>query len=442
MKLKISAVGSCVSRDPFNSLFNPEYKDFFTFKNYQFQSALISLMSQPVSYDSLNYKFVESVSENTNWHFRTELNKRFLAEVVSVQPHYLIIDFYSDVLFGVVKCGNSFLTNKKKSFSKNNLWSDLNLGEEINLKKDYKKYKKLFKQSAQKFAAFCREYLPGTKIVVNSARFTNQYWDPVAQELIQFAQDTPGYYENLNNLWSELDDIFIKELNCSVIKYTKKYYADPNYRYGGLHTVHYMNNFYSDFKNKLLKIIFDDLTDKNISLSTEQSSPVNLIQNSNFQFQSASWQVFSEGIFEFKPGKLQVASLNNQENQWNQIVSDAIELYGESRRYFFRFEFQAINLVAMRGNEAIMKIRTFEKRNVFKSQDAVKEITITKDQVEKQLKRTGTNVYEISFELVGRFVKIIPYLQKNGSYEVAKLSLTQEKPLNYAVAINENVSCK
>lgn len=426
MKVSVAALGSCVSRDPFNTLFNPSYKDFFKMDAYQFQMSIISLMSNPIRYNSEDYVFEKKVSENSDWHFRTELNKRFLNDLVAVSPDYLIIDFYTDVLFGVIEVDDSYLSNKKEIFSKNKLWEKLHLGQSINVQEDFDIYFNLFKKSFDKFMLKKKKYLPNTKIVINKARFTNEYWDDVKKEIITFGNKNSGYYDILNHYWSELDNYVISTYNTEAIEYNKKYYADPNYRFGGLHTVHYKNNFYEDFQLKLLAIVFRDLTDNKLQLQRRRHYNGNLIQNGDFSLGSSSWKIFRPDIFRVNDCKLSVYHMGETDNQWNQIVSDPIENFNSKQVYRleFKISFDKKVLHEFDSDDAIVKIRTFNSRNHFKAKDSIQEVNITKSELLRSLP-AGKGKFKKKIELEGRFIKVIPYLRKNGSYELSNIWISR-----------------
>ena len=47
----ISIIGSCVSRDLFNSKFIPDWKEFFQVKAYYARTTIPSIVSKPMDYD-------------------------------------------------------------------------------------------------------------------------------------------------------------------------------------------------------------------------------------------------------------------------------------------------------------------------------------------------------------------------------------------------------
>lgn len=435
MKIKVATLGSCVTRDPFNSLFNPNYKDFYQLSVNQFHTSIVSLMSKPIKYDSTDFVYEKPVKEFAEWHFKTELNKRFINDLVLAQPQYVIIDLYADITFGVREVGDSYVTGKEYAYKKNKLWNTLQIGNRYDVESDFKEYFSLFKTAADNFYKFCREYLPNTTIVVNQARYTYEYWDELDKSIKIFGEKTPETYIQLNEIWNKLDNYLLEKNNVKAISYDKKYYADPHYRFGGLGPVHFKNNYYEDFLKKLLTITFDDLVNKNINLETSAPDG-NLVQNSKFNSGNSSWKIFKPQVFSIKNGEVVVSSHGNVDNKWNQIVSDAIEI-DNSKNFYFSFRFEAIDLTDMDEDDPIVVVRTFEKRNVFKSKDAVTEINFTKSHVVEYLEKSSNNRFKEKIKLKGKFVKVIPYLKKNGAYKITELQLSYTD-CEYRIALNES----
>ncbi|PTI83707.1 hypothetical protein BU071_12540, partial [Mammaliicoccus vitulinus] len=58
MPVKIATIGSCVTRDNFNTKFNPNYKGFLQVVDHQNQTAIPSLMSEQIEL-SVSKKFLE-----------------------------------------------------------------------------------------------------------------------------------------------------------------------------------------------------------------------------------------------------------------------------------------------------------------------------------------------------------------------------------------------
>ena len=61
MRLKIGVLGSCVTRDVFNSQFIPKYKDFFEVKISAPRISMISMMQAPLNVDKNALKIILAI---------------------------------------------------------------------------------------------------------------------------------------------------------------------------------------------------------------------------------------------------------------------------------------------------------------------------------------------------------------------------------------------
>ena len=106
--IKVANIGSCVTRDVFNSKFNNNYKDFFELTLFQHQTTIMSLLSKSIEY---NDESIEALSGWDKKMIEMELNKRFFDEVIKVEPDVLVIDFFADARFKTIAVGEDrFLT--------------------------------------------------------------------------------------------------------------------------------------------------------------------------------------------------------------------------------------------------------------------------------------------------------------------------------------------
>ncbi|PTE32517.1 DUF6270 domain-containing protein, partial [Staphylococcus equorum] len=100
--ITLSIIGSCITRDVFNSKHVTNWKSNYEVLSYQSQITFPSLMSRPIEYDKKHaeYKNMDDFSIN---QIQTEMNKSILNELIENQPEYILIDFYGDLFFGIVK---------------------------------------------------------------------------------------------------------------------------------------------------------------------------------------------------------------------------------------------------------------------------------------------------------------------------------------------------
>lgn len=125
--IKVGVFGSCVTRDNFNGIFNPGYKDVFECNLLADHVSLVSLMAPPVDF---NLDELDGLDARIQNNIAREFNRSFLDELQEDPPQYLIMDFWPDISFGFallnqgeIVTHNAWSTTKTKFFkSKSARW--------------------------------------------------------------------------------------------------------------------------------------------------------------------------------------------------------------------------------------------------------------------------------------------------------------------------------
>ena len=118
-KRTIAIIGACCSRDAFNKKFIPDWNSYFSVVITRFTS-FISLMSTPVPISRALKRYN---NDKRFWHntFYDECEKNLLNGLVSVNPEFIVIDFYNDAVKGMINLGtNHYLTDHTSGH-----WEDL-----------------------------------------------------------------------------------------------------------------------------------------------------------------------------------------------------------------------------------------------------------------------------------------------------------------------------
>ncbi|PEJ99344.1 DUF6270 domain-containing protein [Bacillus wiedmannii] len=257
--IKVAVLGSCVSRDSFNSRFISDYKSYATCVVHQNQMSMISLNSNPISYDE---KLIDNLSPFDTKHFTTELNKSFFSEMIKHQPDYLIVDFYGDLYYGVQQIGDSYITNKKWLFQKTSQYQQLDTGTEMLIFFEHKElYLKKWKEGVKRLFDFLKENVPNCKVIVNKARFIDEYIDKETGEIKIISKSGRTRYINVpvyNTWWNALDNHVIQNYDVRVMDYGNTVYRSIEDHPWEMFYVHYDMSFYQDFSRKLLNIALED----------------------------------------------------------------------------------------------------------------------------------------------------------------------------------------
>lgn len=261
MTIKIATIGSCVTRDNFNSSFNPYYKDYFEVIAHQNQVAIPSLMSEPtelnIDKDFLKYDLVRQR------HIKSEFDKTFLQNIKKAQPEYILIDLNGDVKFGLIEINkDSYITDNWR-FKK---IPELYKKKKLNFINDYDTYFEIWKSYIDKLFNYLDENLPNTKVIMVNARFNDKFPDNTSVDRYREKSKLPiQNIVKMNSLWNQLDSYIAKNYNVLNIDMTQeKYYLDKNHLWGKYY-LHFEPKFYKDFLVNLLNIVYKDevLTNSN-----------------------------------------------------------------------------------------------------------------------------------------------------------------------------------
>lgn len=258
--LKIAVLGSCVSRDPFNSKFISDYSSYAKCVFHQNQMSMVSLVAPPIPFNEINISGLSPFDTN---HFKTELSKIFFEKMIECRPDYLILDFYGDLYYGIQKVGgDSWITNKKWLFSKTKQYHDLDLRESMSLfsRDDKEMYLELWRNGVEYLFLFLQKELPDCKVIINQARFVDTYLNASTGKFCRVSEK--HRYINIdvyNKWWDALDNYVIKNYNVRTLNYEEGKYHSVEDHPWGMFYVHYNNQFYQDFTRKLLIIALNDL---------------------------------------------------------------------------------------------------------------------------------------------------------------------------------------
>ncbi|CAM3728901.1 DUF6270 domain-containing protein [Mesobacillus zeae] len=248
-RLTVGILGSCATRDNFNSLFNETYQEKYECTIFQMQSSVISVMSEPVRYnenkiDNLKHEYYKKDIE-------AEFKKDILDRLVEKNPDILILDFFADVYFGVFKLGNSFVTHNTWKLPATTFYKELGSIEKINGIDHKQQFLQIWKESANRLMEFLMNLLPNAKIILNKARFVDFYID--GEEVKRLSESGRMYsvdVDKYNNLWNTLDDHILSRYHIDSIPFPDSQFADFHHPWGPFY-VHYTKKYYRSFFENL-----------------------------------------------------------------------------------------------------------------------------------------------------------------------------------------------
>lgn len=417
--IKIGIIGSCITRDVFNSRHVKNWKEFFDVTAYQSQITLPSLMSTEVKYNQSNavYKNMDNFSIN---QINTELNKSILSDLIESQPDYLLIDFYGDLFFGVVQAKNGgYITNKKWMFSRTNIFNEnIESGITLNVEKNLSAYFELWCESIKKFFVFLDTYLPNTKVVIHHSKFVDVYED---ENYLKSVGEAIGVHKDthfLNSVWGKLTNYLNNNYQVKIIDQTEKDYKINPKHIWGIHYVHFENEYYIDFKNKLLDIVIED------TINTQTNNEDLILTREDKEF---SWNSINKNVNISDDSIIQISQSNLNKNLYSQCYSKVFEFYSQ-KSITVDFQIYIDDKVKLDDNR-IFTIRTFDDKEVF-TQSEANQYYYYKIGDFKINEWIDVHI-ELNL-LDGKYFRIIPILFKNGMIKYKNIRVSYyKKQLNY-----------
>lgn len=256
--LKVAVLGSCSTRDSFNTRFNPNYKQFYQCTLIQNQSSIISLMSAPVTLTEDQYGDITPYNRR---EVDADLSKAFLSRVVEEAPDYVILDFFADVHFGVLQISDGqYLTNNRWKLWLTDYYAQLKRDgrlRPLRFDDDSDAYFDRWREAFDRLVAFLREHLTTTTFVVHRGRNTGLLALPDQDLPVPLAEHrpiSPLDVERANQWWARLDDYAIESTGFSAIDLTDREYATFDAHPWGAFYVHYTLDYYADFLAALHRI--------------------------------------------------------------------------------------------------------------------------------------------------------------------------------------------
>lgn len=251
--MKIAVLGSCVTRDIFNSRFNPNYKQYFEVVVTQHQASIVALMGKKMHVDPT---LIDNLNAYDTWQIRSEFNKEFFDKMKERRPDYLIIDFFADAYYGFIKVGDDgeYLTCNNSKLFKTSYYK--NLTEEQKrpylIFKNKDEYWKVWTRSIDRLFQFFKKELPECKIILHKVRLT-KYYRTKEGEIKQITYRKGLDIDLINKCWDEMDDYVLNKYQVQPI-YVLGHFVSYEEHPWGVFGVHFTSDYHHQFLEKLIRM--------------------------------------------------------------------------------------------------------------------------------------------------------------------------------------------
>lgn len=246
----IAVVGSCITRDNFNSTFNPGYRARFDCALLQNQSSIIALVDQPmeVDWEPLD----PAMSDHDRWNVATEFDRSFWSELERLQPTYLLLDFFGDIHFGVVVTPTGeCVTNNRWKVQKTSWYArarDAGELEPLTIVDATDDYIARWKGAFDTFIARVRRLVPDTVVILNRGRNTNRLRLPDGEVVALQKNVNLAALDvrRANRLWARLDTYASRRVDHVIDLRSMRAPTFAEHPWGPFY-VHYVPEYYTAF---------------------------------------------------------------------------------------------------------------------------------------------------------------------------------------------------
>lgn len=250
----VAVYGSCITKDPFTTAFNKDYKERYNCLINDQKHSMISTMQEKIIVDEEDLKILP---ENADNRFLTkcikeDLEKTFLDLILEYDIDYLVFDVYFEVERGIVRYNDGTILTKITGFDKTPYYRKLKNVEYITLFDNPEEYFELWKESCDRFFEFFRKNSPDTKIILAQVRSLCE-----VQRTDKSIYVEPNYiikYKLNNFLYRKLENYITSNYDVEVLTFDEDCVLKENHRWKKYH-VHYNDEYYTNFLKKVDAIV-------------------------------------------------------------------------------------------------------------------------------------------------------------------------------------------
>ncbi|MBE6499007.1 MAG: hypothetical protein E7Z80_00450 [Methanobrevibacter thaueri] len=301
----IAIYGSCITKDPFTTSFNPDYKTRYHSVVDDQKHSFISTMQPKEKVDEKELKLYPDTSGHrfASRCMKEDLEKNFLDVLLNNDIDYIIFDINFEVERGIICYNENTILTKISGFDQTEYFSKLKNVKYLNIIDNPTTYFNLWKKHCDEFFEFVKENCPKTRIILAEVRALD-----VVQRSNLSTYIEPNFTEKakINNYYyRKLENYIIKNYDVDVVKFDKDTVLNEKHRWGKFY-VHYDDDYYTNFLKKVDKIVeYHDLEDT----VKEMKSILNKIKFIQEDAEKPDTLFFDKGI------------LSNHNNNWSDTTT-------------------------------------------------------------------------------------------------------------------------
>lgn len=255
----IAIYGSCISKDPFTTRFNKDYKEKYNCVITDQKHSFISTMQEK---EIANESELVILPENSNNRYQSkcikdDLEKTFVDLMLTNDIDYLVLDVNFEVQTGIISYNDGKLLTSATNIEKTEFYSKQTNITHINIFDNPTQFFELWCEYCDKFFNFLNVNCPNTKIILAEVRALDVVQRP---DLSMYVEPDFTLKSKLSNIYyKKLEDYIKENFDVYVVNFNKDVVLKENHVWGKFF-VHYDDSYYTNFLKKIDKIVeFDEL---------------------------------------------------------------------------------------------------------------------------------------------------------------------------------------
>ncbi len=266
--------GSCTSRDLFTGFLNKGYKNYFRHERALLRSTIISLMEDSIDFNEEDIIVPYGAGGNGgSSEFRTErgkddLTNKFLEDIITIQPEFLIIDIIRDVGQGNLECNDGkYITFNHTDLKHTQFYNNIKDNNFLKIQENEEEFLKVWIERCDEFFKFMNKNCPSTIIILNTAKYATKRIKSNGEivENLEYIKrsTTNNYYIAL------LENYMCNNYDVEVLEFDENTLSDEEHKWGH-YPVHYYPDYYTKTSYQLREIV-----ERNRSIKTKEELILN-----------------------------------------------------------------------------------------------------------------------------------------------------------------------
>lgn len=245
-----AVLGSCVSRDVFNSNFAPDWKTRNSLVAAAHQSSLISVMGLPLAQKELTF---EDLDKHARAVTLDDVNKTVIKTIKEQAPDYVIVDLTSDTRFGVIDLEDGATVSENPwKIAKSKDYQKLRVAGKVSMLTDSETYLRRFRAAVRDLTEQVDQASEGkSTIVLLSVDATGTLRSD--DGTVTLKKDLAQIY---NTSFEALETAFIEECPDAVVldMKDKTKWGNRDHLWSA-HVVHFEQSYYDALDTRLRDIM-------------------------------------------------------------------------------------------------------------------------------------------------------------------------------------------